>query len=145
MAFGFGLGNGFGLARPRLLTVIGQELLFNTEFDTSDFWPEGGGWSIAGGAALRFAFGSASSLSTFIPRLVNGGTYETTIVINSISGGTLTPQLFNGKGGNAGLGFTSAGTFKTSIVARADEFAFRLAAQANLVVSVNRVSLMRIA
>ena len=88
--------------------TLGPELVTNGDFNSSAGWTLTPEVVISGGVATFTSSSSSSSLFRSASVVV-GRTYEVTVVVSSVSAGTLRPRLFGGL--TAPLVISSAGTY----------------------------------
>jgi hypothetical protein len=122
--------------------VLGPELISIGSYASDTVWTKGTGWSIASGVATHAA-GTAAELSQPVSLIV-GATYEVTYTVSGRTVGGVTAR-FTGGTTVSGTARTSNGTFTETLVAVSGNNAFALYSTAAGNMSVDNVSLRRVA
>lgn len=79
---------GLLLDRAKNLT-LGAELVANSDFSIDASWFKGTGWSISGGQAVADNVQSGRAILQDVPGMIEGGTYEVRVSVDSVSQGAL--------------------------------------------------------
>lgn len=129
-------------AGPVAADVLGPELITSGDMSVPGAWGLGTGWAISGGVATHSA-GTLSELYQSIS-VVAGQSYELKLTVSGISGGTLTPRFLTGTT-VTGTTISTNGTHTMVLTAAAGNNLIAFLAAAATVVTVDNVSLKRIA
>ncbi len=122
---------------------LGPELLLNGSYSTDTGWTKGGGWTIAGGVAVRVPDAGQTAISQGSLTLVVGAPYLVAFDIVTQTAGNIQARLSGGTN-VSGASVNNVNRYEQTLTAVTGNNSFNFLASTSANLTVDNVSLRRI-